>query len=427
MESNTPGLKADTPVVANDYHLEPDVIEAYRRDDKKHVGQTTPFVKSLVATHAEGSYVWDANGRRYLDFIAGLAVNAVGHANPEVRAAMLAQAEQMMHVTVFGKALIPVQVDLARRLVKHTPPGLDSIFFTNSGTEAVEGALKLARKVTRRPKFISFEGAFHGRTFGSLSVSWREIYRAPFEPVLPGVTFVPFNDLKAAEAAIDEQTAAAIIEPIQGEGGVHVPSDDFLPGLAEICRRKGALLILDEIQTGFGRTGRFFACEHWGVVPDILAVAKALGGGMPLGGFISRLEFMQNLTEPPLSHMTTFGGHPVSCAAGLASLKIIERDGLVERAERTGQIIQSRLREIAEKSRLVADVRGKGLMIGLELIDAPTTKTFVERAFELGLIMSWSIYAGATVRVAPPLNISDTEIEEGLAIIEQALRDTSGR
>jgi acetylornithine/N-succinyldiaminopimelate aminotransferase len=415
------------PKITEAYRLEPDVIEAYRVDDKKHVGQTTPFVKSLVATHAQGSYIWDANGRRYLDFIAGLAVNAVGHANPEVRAAIAAQAEQMMHVTVFGKALIPVQVDLARRLVKHTPPGLDSIFFTNSGTEAIEGALKLARKFTRRPKFVSFEGAFHGRTFGSLSVSWREIYRAPFEPVLPGVTFVPFNDLKAAEAAIDEQTAAAIIEPIQGEGGVHVPSDDFLPGLAEICRRKGALLILDEIQTGFGRTGRFFACEHWGVVPDILAVAKALGGGMPLGGFISRLELMQNLTEPPLSHMTTFGGHPVSCAAGLASLKIIERDGLVARADRAGQRIMARLREIGEKSRLVVDVRGKGLMIGLELIDPETTKAFVDRAFELGLIMSWSIYAGATVRVAPPLNISDAEIDEGLAIIEQALAETAAR
>jgi len=427
MESRKPETLTAVEQVAEEFRLEPDVIEAYRRDDKKHVGQTTPFVKSLVATHAQGSYIWDAYGRRYLDFIAGLAVNAVGHANPEVRAAIIAQTEQMMHVTVFGKALIPVQVDLARRLVTHTPPGLDSIFFTNSGTEAVEGALKLARKVTRRPKFVSFEGAFHGRTFGSLSVSWREIYRAPFEPVLPGVTFAPFNDLNAAEAAIDEQTAAAIIEPIQGEGGVHVPSDDFLPGLAEICRRKGALLILDEIQTGFGRTGRFFACEHWGVVPDILAVAKALGGGMPLGGFISRLELMQKLTDPPLSHMTTFGGHPVSCAAGLASLKIIERDHLVERADQAGQRVMARLREIGAKSNLVADVRGKGYMIGLELVNAETTKAFVDRAFELGLIMSWSIYAGATVRVAPPLNISDSELDEGLAIIERALSEVQRR
>jgi len=409
------------------YRLAPEVIEAYRRDDKLHVGQTTPSVKSLVVTHAQGSYIWDANGRRYLDFIAGLAVNAVGHANPEVRAAIIAEAEQMMHVTVFGKALIPIQVDLARRLVTHTPPGLDSIFFTNSGTEAVEGALKLARKVTRRPKFVSFEGAFHGRTFGSLSVSWRDIYRTPFEPVVPGVTFVPFNDLKAAEAAIDEQTAAAIIEPIQGEGGVHVPSDEFLPGLAEICRRKGAMLIVDEIQTGFGRTGRFFACEHWGVVPDILAVAKALGGGMPLGGFISRLELMQKLTDPPLSHMTTFGGHPVSCAAGLASLKIIERDKLVERADEAGRRVQARLREIGQKTGLVTDVRGKGYMIGLELVNPETTRAFVERAQELGVIMSWSIYAGATVRVAPPLNITDAELDEGLAVIEQALNDVRAR
>ena len=203
--------------VSEEWKLEPDVIEAYRQDDKKHVGQTTPYVKALVVTYTQGSYVWDADGRRYLDFIAGLAVNVVGHANPEVRAAIVAQTEHMMHVNVFGKLLIPVQVDLARRLIKHTPPGLDTIFFTNSGTEAVEGALKLARKFTGRPKFVSFEGAFHGRTFGSLSVSWREIYRAPFEPVVPGVTFVPFDDLKAAEAAIDEETAAAIIEPIKGK------------------------------------------------------------------------------------------------------------------------------------------------------------------------------------------------------------------
>lgn len=427
MQSPTTARPNPVAGPAADSVLSPEVIAAYRRDDQRHLGQTTPFGKALVITRARGSWVWDAAGRPYLDFIAGLAVNAVGHANPEVREAIIRQTEQMMHVTVFGKELIPVQVDLARRLIRHTPPGLDSIFFTNSGTEANEGALKLARRATGRPKFVSFEGGYHGRTFGSLSVSWRELYRAPFQPVLSGVTFVPFNDLKAAEAAIDEHTAAAIIEPIQGEGGVHVPSDDFLPGLAEICRRKGALLIFDEVQTGFGRTGRFFAGEHWGVAPDILAVSKALGGGMPLGAFISRPDLMQLLTDPPLSHLTTFGGHPVSCAAGLASLTIIERDGLVARAAEAGRRLQEQLRAIGGRSGLVADVRGRGLMIGLELASAPLTEAFVGRALELGLILSWSIYAGATVRVAPPLTISDAEIDQGLAIIEQALNDVRGR
>ncbi len=411
--------------IYDEYKLSPEAIEAYKADDKQYVGQTTPFGKSLLITHAQGSYLWDAYGRRYLDFIAGIAVNNIGHANPEVRAAIIKQTEHMMHVSVFGKLLIPAQVELARKVIKHTPRGLDTIFFTNSGTESVEGALKLARKFTGRSKFVAFEGAFHGRTFGSLSVSWREIYRKPFEPVLPGVTFIPFNDLENAKKVIDNKTAAVIIEPIQGEGGIHVPTDDFLPGLSRLCQENGALLILDEIQTGFGRTGRFFACEHWGVIPDIITVAKALGGGMPLGGFISRHDTMQTLIDPPLSHMTTFGGHPVSCAAGIASLEVIERDGLVERSHRVGTELMARLREIGETSKLVAEVRGKGLMIGFELISPEIAKAFVGRALELGLILSWGVYAGATVRVSPALNISDSEIAEGLAIIEQALADVS--
>jgi acetylornithine/succinyldiaminopimelate/putrescine aminotransferase len=266
--------------------------------------------------------------------------------------------------------------------------------------------------------------AFHGRTFGALSVSWRDIYRKPFEPLLPDVTFIPFDDLTAAEAAIDGQTAAVIVEPIQGEGGVRVPSAAFLPGLRDLCDRHGVFLILDEVQTGFGRTGRLFACNHWEVAPDILVMAKALGGGMPLGGFISRPEVMETFIEPPLSHLTTFGGHPLSCAAALASLKVILRDGLVERAADTGQRLQTSLRELQQKNRLIAAVRGQGLLIGLELTDPNLTRTFVERASSLGLILGWTIYSGTTVRLAPPLVISDSEIEQGLSIIEQALDET---
>jgi len=404
------------------YFLDHQTIEEYRRDDQFFVAQTTPFGKQLMLVCAQGANVWDADGKRYLDFISGIAVNNIGHTNPEVVEAICAQAHQSLHLNVFGKVLVPVQVELARKLAEVTPPGLTKVFFTNSGTEAIEGAIKLARRATGRHKIVAFEGAFHGRTCGSLSISWREVYRKPFEPLLPGVTFIPFNDLDAAKRAITDEVGMVIIEPIQGEGGVHVPADNFLPGLRELCMQRGSFLVLDEIQTGFGRTGQFFACEHWEVVPDILVVAKALGGGMPLGGFIARPEVMDLLTDPPLSHMTTFGGHPVSCAAGLASLKIIQRDGLVEQSNQLGHKVQRKLREMQAKYNVICDVRGKGLMIGLEFRDAEITKTIVKYAQDFGLILSWSIYAGGTVRIAPPLNISEDELEEGLSILERAIQ-----
>jgi predicted acetylornithine/succinylornithine family transaminase len=404
--------------------INPTKIEEYREDDLHYVGQTTPFGKQLILHQSQGTRVWDANGKEYLDFISGIAVNNVGHTNPEVVEAIIDQAKQMLHVNVFGKSLVPVQVDLAKELAKVTPDGLDKIFFTNSGTEAIEGAIKLARRATGKHKIVAFEGAFHGRTCGSLSISYREVYRKPFEPLLPGVTFVPFNDLKAAEQAITPEVGMVIIEPIQGEGGVHVPSDDFLPGLRALCDQNGAMLVLDEIQTGFGRTGKFFACEHWNVIPDILVVAKALGGGMPLGGFISRPEVMNILTDPPLSHMTTFGGHPVSCAAGLASLNIINRDKLVERSASVGNEIQNRLKDLQKKYPVIVDVRGKGLMIGLEFATPEITKKIVGRAQDLGLILSWSIYAGGTVRVAPPLNVQPEDIDQAFGILEKAISES---
>jgi predicted acetylornithine/succinylornithine family transaminase len=401
--------------------LNQSTIEEYRKDDLHYVGQTTPFGKQLVLHQSQGTKVWDANGKEYLDFISGIAVNNVGHTNPEVVEAIIEQAKQMLHVNVFGKSLVPIQVDLARELAKVTPPGLEKIFFTNSGTEAIEGAIKLSRRATGKHKIIAFAGAFHGRTCGSLSISYREVYRKPFEPLLPGVIFVPFNDLAAAEEAIAPDVGMVIVEPIQGEGGIHVPDDDFLPGLRSLCDQNGAFLVLDEIQTGFGRTGKFFACEHWNVIPDILVVAKALGGGMPLGGFISKPDVMNILTDPPLSHMTTFGGHPVSCAAGLASLHIILRDKLVERSATIGMELKSRLLDLKKKYPVITDVRGKGLMIGLEFSTPEITKKIVGHAQNLGLILSWSMYSGGTVRVAPPLNVLPEEIDQALNIIETSI------
>lgn len=401
--------------------MNPKEIEEYRIKDQQFVAQTTPFGKQLILTRGAGTELWDAEGKRYLDFIAGIAVNNVGHANPEVVEAICEQAHRSLHLNVFGKVLVPVQADLASRLSKVTPKGMDKIFFTNSGTEAIEGAIKLARRATGKHKIVAFEGAFHGRTCGALSISYRDVYRKPFEPLLPDVTFIPFNDLKAAEEAITDEVGMVILEPIQGEGGVHVPSDNFIPGLRELCTKHGAFLVLDEIQTGFGRTGKFFACEHWNVVPDILTVAKALGGGMPLGGFIARPEVMDLLTDPPLSHMTTFGGHPVSCAAGIASLNIILRDHLVERSDQVGREIRSRLMEMKKRHDVILDARGMGLMIGLEFRDPEITKIIVNKAQDLGLILSWGVYSGGTVRISPPLTISDDEVDEGLSIIEKAI------
>jgi len=406
--------------------LSPEAVEAVVRSERRYLAQTAPPEDKLVVSRARGSTIETADGRAYLDFIAGIAVNNVGHAHPAVCGAIAEQIKAGLHFCVYGKYVVPVQVELARRLAEVMPGPLETTFLTNSGTEAIEGALKLARKYTGRSKLVTFERAFHGRTFGSLSVSWREAYRNPFKPLLPDVHFIPFNDLDAARKTIDDETAGVIVEPIQGESGIHPASDTFLPGLRELCDRQGALLIFDEVQSGFGRTGRFFACEHWDVVPDVLVMAKAMGSGMPVGGFASRPEVMSTLMEPPLSHITTFGGHPVSCAAAIAGLNVIRDEGLVQRAAAAGDRIQRRLRALQDEIGRVREVRGKGLMLGLELNSDEFTQSFVARALELGLILGWTIYSGSTVRIAPPLVVTDEELNRGMAIVEQALKEAGG-
>lgn len=399
----------------------------YQKIDREFVCSTTRQPKDIVVVRASGCKLWTADGREFLDLMAGVAVNNVGHANREVVAAVKNQAERYLHATVFGRYVIPPQAELARRLAEVMPGGISQTFFTNSGTEAVEGALKLARKFTGRQRFISFERGFHGRTMGALSVTWKEMYRKPFEPLIPGVTFVPFDDLAAVEAAMDESVAAVIVEPIQGEGGVRVPSEGFLPGLRRLCDQFGALLIFDEIQTGFGRTGRLFACEHWNTVPDVLVMAKALGGGMPLGGFAARPEVMATLSDPPLSHLTTFGGHPVSCAAGLASLEFILANDLSRCAQERGRQLMEGLLDIGKRIPAITDVRGKGLLIGLELANESLTQAFVGEAHKRGVILGWTIHASTTVRIAPPLVISSEEVQRALEVIEAALLEVVRR
>jgi acetylornithine/succinyldiaminopimelate/putrescine aminotransferase len=386
----------------------------------RHVCQTSSSPLGLVVTRAAGSTVWDASGRAYLDLLAGMGVANVGHTHPEVVAAVRAQAERYLHVLVYGELALEPQVRLAARLAQLLPAPLDVVYFCSTGAEAIEGALKTARKLTGRPRFVAFEGGFHGDTFGALSVGGNPLYRCPFEPLLPEVTHLPFGDT-AALRAIDERTAAVVVEPIQAEGGVRIPADDFLPALRRRCDETGALLILDEVVTGLGRTGRFLAAEHWGVVPDLLVLAKALGGGLPLGAFVGSRTVMATLSDdPPLAHVTTFGGHPLSCAAGLAALELTVRDRLAERAAMLGGSLLLGLGTLVGRGGLAA-VRGRGMLLGLELESAAACARFVRQAQARGLILNWTLHRDTVVRLAPPLVLSDAEAERALADIAAAL------
>jgi acetylornithine/succinyldiaminopimelate/putrescine aminotransferase len=381
----------------------------------------------LEVERARGATLVTRDGRRYIDLLAGIGVNNVGHAHPAVVAAVQGQAEKYLHAMVYGEYVLEPQVRLAALLAEVAPPPLSVVYFTNSGTEANEGALKLARKHTGRQTLIAFENSYHGDTFGSLSVTGRAVYRDPFRPLLPEVEFLPFGDAEAL-ARIDRTVAGVITEPIQGEGGVRVPPDGWLPALRRRCTEAGALLIFDEVQTGMGRTGRLFACEHWGVVPDVLVLAKALGGGMPLGAFIGAPEVMRCLShDPPLAHVTTFGGHPVCCAAGLASLRVILEENLPARAGRVGARIRAALEAMGARHGGVREVRGLGMLIGLELESAERTRAFAGRAFAEGVIVGWTLHSDRVIRLAPPLNISEAELERGLHGLETALAGSGER
>ena len=389
-------------------------------DFLRYVCQTSSEPMGVEVERADGCRITDRSGKTYLDFISGIGVANIGHAHPAVVKAVADQAARYLHVMVYGEFIQEPQVRLAKRLAELAPPPLSVTYFTNSGTEANEGALKTAKKFTKRKKIVAFIGGFHGDTHGSLSVTGRAVYQKPFEPLLPHVTFLPFNDLKHLKD-IDRHTAAVIVEPIQGEGGVNIPDDDFLPELRKRCDETGALLIFDEVMTGMGRTGKLFACLHWNVVPDILVLAKALGGGMPLGAFIGRPEIMKTLSEdPPLSHVTTFGGHPVSCAAGLAGLDFLIANKLPERAERLGRYMMDQLKKLSEIGG-VKEVRGKGLLIGFELHNAKITERFVSNCREAGLILGWTLHSDTVIRLAPPLVITESELDRGLDIMREVL------
>jgi len=383
------------------------------------VCQTSASPLGIVVARAAGATVWDVEGRAYLDLLAGMGVANVGHAHPEVVAAVRAQAERHLHVMVYGEFVQEAQVRLAERLAAATAP-LDVVYFTSSGAEAIEGALKTARKHTGRSRLVAFEGGFHGDTLGALSIGGNPVYRRPFEPLLPDVTLLPFDDV-AALAAIDERTAAAVVEPVQAEAGVRIPRPEFLPALRRRCDETGTLLVLDEVVTGFGRTGRLFAHEQAGVVPDLLVLAKALGGGLPLGAFVGRREVMATLShDPPLAHVTTFGGHPLSCAAGLAALEVLVREKLPERAATLGRTLLSELAALVGRGGL-ARVRGLGLLLGLEFETPHACAAFAARALDAGLVLNWTLHRDTVVRLAPPLVLTDAESERALAALARAL------
>ncbi len=382
----------------------------------RHVAQTSQAPMLVEVDCAEGCFLYAPDGKRYLDLISGIGVSNVGHCAPEVVAAVQAQAARYMHTMVYGEFVLTPQVAFATLLADQLGPTLDNVYFVNSGSEAVEGALKLAKKFTGRSEIIAFHNSYHGSTHGALSVTGAPGLKDGYGPFLPGVTFTEFGS-HAAIDAIHEGVAAVIVEPIQGEAGVRLGTRNWLYALRTRCDITGTLLIFDEIQTGFGRTGDLFAFQGLGVIPDILLMAKGMGGGMPIGAFVSRKEVMQVLThDPVLGHITTFGGHPVNCAAALAVLNKILDERLVERASTLETLIRQELNVPG-----VLELRGKGLLYAAEVGEFDRVLRVIASCLEQGVITDWFLHCNTAIRIAPPLVISEDELRDGLRILAAAI------
>jgi len=375
----------------------------------RHVAQTSGGSLQFEISRAEGIYFYDTSGRPYIDLVSGVSVSAMGHGHPEVVSAVRKQAGEYMHTMVYGEFIQSPQVRYARWLTDRLPAKMDNVYFVNSGSEAIDGAMKLAKRYTGRPGICAFSKAYHGGTMGAMSIMGDAMARSGSLPLLPGVRHLRFNCVADLDR-IGEDTAAVFAEPIQAEAGIIEPEKGFLNKLRKRCDETGALLIMDEIQTGMGRTGRLFAFDHYGVVPDILCLAKSFGGGMPLGAFVAGKEIMRSLTfDPPLGHITTFGGHPVCCAAGLAAQEIVERDGLMAHACR----MENRYREKLHHP-LIRHIRGRGLFLSVVLEEKAGVSPFIRRAFENGLVIDRFLFSSDSFRIAPPLVINETEVDESV-------------
>ncbi|MFT3703364.1 MAG: aspartate aminotransferase family protein [Agriterribacter sp.] len=382
----------------------------------QHVAQTSPAPLALEIVKAQGSTLWDADGKTYLDFIAGISVCNIGHCHPKVVEAIAYQANQYLHLLVYGELVETPQVAYAHYLTQHLPASLNSVYFTNSGAEAVEGAMKLAKRFTQRTQIISFNKSYHGSTQGALSIMGDEYWRNAFRPLLPGVLHLEYDSMDEL-VYITNETACVIAETVQAERGVIAPSKVWMQALREKCTETGCLLILDEIQTGFGRTGSLWGFEQFEIVPDIVLLGKALGGGMPLGAFVANQTIMRHLTsDPVLGHITTFGGHPVSCAAGLAAMKVLLEDKMVEQVAGKAELFMETLKHPTIKS-----VRSAGLLIALAFESYEQNKTVIDKCIEKGVLTDWFLFAADCMRIAPPLNISDEEIVQGCHIILSAI------
>jgi acetylornithine/N-succinyldiaminopimelate aminotransferase len=370
-----------------------------------HLGQTSPTPLMLEIGRAEGSFLYDSNGKDYLDLISGVSVSNTGHRHPAVVAAVKEQADRYMHLMVYGEVVQSPQVRYAEKLTSLLPPSLQSVYFVNSGSEAIEGAMKLARRQTGRNEIIYFRNAYHGSTTGALSVQGSELYRNAFRPLMPSTTMAEFNSPEALEM-ITKDTAAVLVEPVQAEAGVIQPQGSFLSDLRHECIRHGAMLIFDEVQTGFGRTGSLFSLYRYNVVPDILVLAKALGGGMPLGAFIASRDIMSSLShDPVLGHITTFGGHPVCCAAGLASLEVIINENLAPGALVKEQLFRKELSGMPFR-----EIRGEGMLLAVVPEDKGIIPSLVAQAPAYGLMLDYFLFCDEAFRIAPPLTISPDEI-----------------
>lgn len=384
----------------------------------KYQAQTTPYAAGFEVEKAEGSYIYGKDGRAYLDFVAGVSANTLGHSHPKVVNAIKEQADKYLHVMVYGEYAQKKPVQLCRLLAEATPEPLEVTYLVNSGAEAIDGALKLAKRYTGREEIISMKNSYHGNTHGALSVSGNEFHKREFRPLLPMISFVEFNN-EEEFSKITEKTACVIAETIQGAAGFLTPSQNYFKNLKKRCEEVGALLILDEIQPGFGRTGKLFSFEHYDMVPDILVMGKGMGGGVPVGAFMSSAEIMKSLQHSPkLGHITTFGGNPLIAAASYATLKEVLESGLMNEVEEKEKLF----RELLVHPK-IKKVNGRGLMLAVELESPEYTLEVAKRCMEKGLIVFWQLYRNEFMRISPPLTISKEEIKKGCEIILEALNE----